>query len=117
MNTNKRPHITEINLSTGKKGRLHRILHESGLRNGTAMLLPYGLSFGPGFHGSPRCRTARPTPSGSPSRATSTRMVLPVDLAEKFYWDYAGEMPLIVALNGMAAGACTLVAAGACRAR
>ena len=103
MNTNKRPHITEINLSTGKKGRLHRILHESGLRNGTAMLLPYGLSFGPGFQG-------LPVPD-SPTDAIRfafegnfNGMVLPVDLAEKFYWDYAGEMPLIVALNGMAAG-------------
>jgi fructose-bisphosphate aldolase, class I len=103
MNTNKRPHITEINLSTGKKGRLHRILHESGLRNGTAMLLPYGLSFGPGFQG-------LPVPD-SPTDAIRfafegnfNAMVLPVDLAEKFYWDYAGEMPLILALNGMAAG-------------
>jgi fructose-bisphosphate aldolase, class I len=103
MNKNKRPHITEINLSTGKKGRLHRILHESGLRNGTAMLLPYGLSFGPGFQG-------LPVPD-SPTDAirfafegSFSAMVLPVDLAEKFYWDYAGEMPLIVALNGMAAG-------------
>ena len=101
---NKRPHITEINLNTGKKGRLHRILHESGLRNGTAMLLPYGLSFGPGFQG-------LPVPD-SPTEAIRfafegnfNAMVLPVDLVEKFYWDYAGELPLIVALNGMAAGA------------
>jgi class I fructose-bisphosphate aldolase len=101
---NKRPHITEINLSNGKKGRLHRILHESGLRNGTAMLLPYGLSFGPGFQG-------LPVPD-SPTDAIRfafegnfNAMVLPVDLAEKFYWDYAGEMPLILTVNGMAAGA------------
>jgi fructose-bisphosphate aldolase, class I len=98
---NKRPHITEINLSTGKKGRLHRILHESGLRNGTAMLLPYGLGFGPG---------SRDVPDGhalaSPTDAIRfafegqfNGIVLPVDLAEKFYWDYAGELPLILTLN------------------
>jgi class I fructose-bisphosphate aldolase len=103
MNKNQRPHITEINLSTGKKARLHRILHESGLRNGTAMLLSYGLTFGPGFQG-------LPVPD-SPADAiwfafegNFNAMVLPVDLAEKFYWDYAGELPLILTLNGMAAG-------------
>jgi class I fructose-bisphosphate aldolase len=106
MNASKRPHITEINLSTGKKGRLHRILHESGMRNGTAMLLPYGLTFGPGFTGVPGGLVP-----DSPTDAIRfafegnfNAMVLPVDLAEKFYWDYAGELPLILALNGIAAG-------------
>lgn len=35
-----RPDITDLGLSMGKKGRLRRILHQSGLRNGTALLLP-----------------------------------------------------------------------------
>jgi class I fructose-bisphosphate aldolase len=98
---NKRPHITEINLSTGKKGRLHRILHESGLRNGTALLLPYGLGFGPGSDD-----VLDGNALGSPTDAIRfafegnfNGMVLPVDLAEKFYWDYAGELPLILTLN------------------
>src|ERR1700744_603931 len=106
MNENKRPHITEINLSTGKKGRLHRILHESGLRNGTAMLLPYGLTFGPGFPGVPGgLMPDSPTDAiRFAFEGNFNAMVLPVDLAEKFYWDYAGELPLILALNGIAAG-------------
>ncbi len=29
-----RPDITDLGLSMGKKGRLRRILHQSGLRNG-----------------------------------------------------------------------------------
>jgi class I fructose-bisphosphate aldolase len=98
---NKRPHITEINLSTGKKGRLHRILHESGLRNGTALLLPYGLGFGPGSDD-----VLDGNALGSPTDAIRfafegnfNGMVLPVDLAEKLYWDYAGELPLILTLN------------------
>ncbi|MBV9795643.1 MAG: fructose-bisphosphate aldolase [Actinobacteria bacterium] len=106
MNTNKRPHITELNLSTGKKARLHRILHESGLRNGTAMLLPYGLGFGPGFQGVPE-GLAPDSPTDAIRFAFEgqfSAMVLPVDLAEKFYWDYAGELPLILTLNGMTAG-------------
>jgi class I fructose-bisphosphate aldolase len=103
---NKRPHITDINLTTGKKGRLHRILHESGLRNGTAMLLPYGLGFSLGAqdaHGGP----APDNPTDAIRFAFEGRfngMVLPVDLAEKFYWDYAGELPLILALNATPGG-------------
>jgi fructose-bisphosphate aldolase, class I len=103
---NKRPHITEINLSTGKKGRLHRILHESGLRNGTALLLPYGLGFGPGSDD-----VLDGNALGSPTDAIRfafegnfNGMVLPVDLAEKFYWDYAGELPLILTLNAAPGG-------------
>ncbi|WP_328457893.1 hypothetical protein [Amycolatopsis sp. NBC_00438] len=44
-----RPALAELGLSTGKKTRLHRILHEHGLRNGTAFFLPYdhGPEHGP----------------------------------------------------------------------
>jgi hypothetical protein len=47
MNT--RPSTYQLGLSTGKKARLHRILHEHGVRNGTAIFLPYdhGLEHGP----------------------------------------------------------------------
>jgi DhnA family fructose-bisphosphate aldolase class Ia len=46
---NSRPGLAELGLSVGKKARLHRILHEHGLRNGTAIFLPYdqGLEHGP----------------------------------------------------------------------
>jgi hypothetical protein len=46
---NPRPALDQLGLSTGKKARLHRILHEHGLRNGTAIFLPYdqGLEHGP----------------------------------------------------------------------
>jgi DhnA family fructose-bisphosphate aldolase class Ia len=46
---NARPGLDQLGLSTGKKARLHRILHEHGLRNGTAIFLPYdqGLEHGP----------------------------------------------------------------------
>jgi DhnA family fructose-bisphosphate aldolase class Ia len=44
-----RPALAELGLNTGKKARLHRILYQHGLRNGTAMFLPYdqGLEHGP----------------------------------------------------------------------
>jgi DhnA family fructose-bisphosphate aldolase class Ia len=43
-----RPALAELGLGTGKKARLHRILHQHGLKNGTAMFLPYdqGLEHG-----------------------------------------------------------------------
>ena len=41
--------LGEHGLSTGKKARLYRILYQFGLRNGTALFLPYdqGLEHGP----------------------------------------------------------------------
>lgn len=47
-----RPRLNQLGLSTGKKARLHRILFEHGLRNGTALFLPYdqGLEHGPRDH-------------------------------------------------------------------
>ena len=44
-----RPGLSELGLGPGKKARLHRILNEHGLGNGTAIFLPYdqGLEHGP----------------------------------------------------------------------
>jgi DhnA family fructose-bisphosphate aldolase class Ia len=44
-----RPALAELGLGTGKKARLQRILYQHGLRNGSAMFLPYdqGLEHGP----------------------------------------------------------------------
>lgn len=91
-----RPAITELGLSAGKKGRLHRILHQSGLRNGTALLLSYGLGL-----------DREPQVAGDPTEVIRLAfegdfngIVLPIELAEKFYGDYAGELPLIPMLNG-----------------
>jgi hypothetical protein len=46
---NARPGLSQLGLSAGKKTRLHRILFQHGLRNGTALFLPYdqGLEHGP----------------------------------------------------------------------
>jgi len=47
---NQRPGLDQLGLDTGKKTRLHRILYEHGLGNGTAIFLPYdqGLEHGDG---------------------------------------------------------------------
>ncbi|MEQ7125846.1 fructose-bisphosphate aldolase [Actinopolymorpha sp. B11F2] len=97
-----RPPLRQLGLSTGKKARLHRILFRHGLGNGTAIFLPYdqGLEHGP------RDFFVNPA-AGDPAYITKLAVkggfngiALQIGLAEKFYWDYAGEVPLILKLNG-----------------
>lgn len=97
-----RPTLSELGLNTGKKTRLHRILFDYGLRNGTAFFLPYdqGLEHGPrDFFANPQAAD----PAYIVKLAVSggfNGIVLQVGLAEKFYWDYAGDVPLVLKLNG-----------------
>ena len=94
--------IGELGLSTGKKARLNRILYRHGLKNGTALFLPYdqGLEHGPrDFFDNPA--------AGSPAYIARLAVeggfngiAIQIGLAEKFYWDFAGEVPLILKLNG-----------------
>ena len=100
MNT--RQGLDQLGLSTGKKARLHRILHEHGLRNGTALFLPYdqGLEHGPrDFFANP----AASDPKYILALALEggfNAIAIQIGLAEKFYWDYAGQVPLVLKLNG-----------------
>ena len=98
----KRPRLEDMGLSTGKKARLQRILYHHGLRNGTAMFLPYdqGLEHGP------RDFFANPA-AGDPRYIMKLAVeggfngiAIQIGLAEKFYWEYAGEVPLLLKLNG-----------------
>jgi fructose-bisphosphate aldolase, class I len=97
-----RPGLDELGLSTGKKVRLHRILRRHGLGNGTAIFLPYdqGLEHGP------RDFFANPAAS-DPKYVIRLALeggfngiAIQIGLAEKFYWDFAGEVPLVLKLNG-----------------
>jgi class I fructose-bisphosphate aldolase len=98
----RRPRLAEIGLNTGKKARLHRILYQHGLGNGAALFLPYdqGLEHGPrDFFTNP----AASDPGYIIKLAVEggfNGIALQIGLAEKFYWDYAGEVPLILKLNG-----------------
>ena len=94
--------LSRLGLDTGKKARLHRILYQHGLRNGTALFLPYdqGLEHGP------RDFFANPA-AGDPRYIAKLAVeggfngiAVQIGLAEKFYWDFAGEVPLILTLNG-----------------
>ncbi len=94
--------LGELGLNAGKKARLHRILYQFGLRNGTALFLPYdqGLEHGPrDFFANP----AASDPAYIARLALEggfNGIAMQIGLAEKFYWDYAGEVPLILKLNG-----------------
>jgi fructose-bisphosphate aldolase, class I len=99
---NARPGLDQLGLSAGKKARLHRILRQHGQRNGTALFLPYdqGLEHGP--------RDFFPNPDASDPKyiiglaleGGFNGIAIQIGLAEKFYWDYAGEVPLVLKLNG-----------------
>ena len=97
-----RPSLGQLGLSAGKKARLHRILYQHGLRNGTAIFLPYdqGLEHGPrDFFANP----AASDPKYVIDLALAggfNGIAIQIGLAEKFYWDYAGEVPLVLKLNG-----------------
>lgn len=100
MNT--RPALEDLGLSTGKKARLYRILHQHGLGNGTAMFLPYdqGLEHGPrDFFANPAAADPRYVISLA-LEGGFNGIAIQIGLAEKFYWDYAGEIPLVLKLNG-----------------
>lgn len=94
--------LSALGLGAGKKARLHRILHQFGLKNGTALFLPYdqGLEHGP------RDFFANPN-SSDPQYIIRLALeggfngiAIQIGLAEKFFWDFAGEIPLILKLNG-----------------
>jgi class I fructose-bisphosphate aldolase len=89
-------------LSTGKRVRLHRLLHEHGPGNGTLLLLPIdqGLEHGP------RDFFANPG-SADPNfqfklaiEGNYSGIALQYGLAQKYITPYAGRLPLIVKLNG-----------------
>ncbi len=97
-----RPSLDQMGLSAGKKARLYRILREHGLRNGTAIFLPYdhGLEHGPrDFSGSPEASNPRNIIRLARDGGFNG-VAVQIGLANKFYWDYAGEVPLVLKLNG-----------------
>lgn len=97
-----RPPLAQLGINTGKKARLHRILYEHGLRNGTAIFLPYdqGLEHGPrDFFANPASTDPRYILRLAVEGGFNG-IAIQIGLAEKFYWDFAGEVPLVLKLNG-----------------
>lgn len=98
----KRTKLDDLNLSLGKRTRLHRMLYEHGPGSGRLLILPidHGVEHGPSdFFPNP--------PSNDPDyqwrlakEGGYSGIALHIGLAEKYMYDYAGDVPLILKLNG-----------------
>jgi class I fructose-bisphosphate aldolase len=97
-----RPTLTDLPLSAGKKTRLYRMLYQFGPANGTLLILPIdqGLEHGPrDFLEAPESAD----PEFQFRLAVEGRysaIACQIGLAEKYYPRYAGQVPLILKLNG-----------------
>lgn len=102
LRTVQRVTLEEMDISIGKKVRLHRLMYEHGPANGTLLLLPIdqGLEHGPiDFFPNPdsvdtdfQFRIAL--------QGGYSGIALHVGLAEKYMRRYAGRVPLILKVNG-----------------
>ncbi len=89
-------------LAPGKRTRLRRLLFEFGPGNGTLLLLPIdqGIEHGP--------RDFFPNPASKDpeyqfrlaAEAGYSAIACQIGLAEKYYPDYAGQVPLLLKVNG-----------------
>ena len=97
-----RPTLDQMGLTPGKRSRLKRLLYEHGPGGGTMLVLPIdqGLEHGPvDFFQNPDALD----PSYQYRLARDGRfsaIALHIGLAEKYYTEYAGDVPLILKLNG-----------------
>lgn len=97
-----RPTLDDLGLSAGKRARLHRMLYEYGPGNGTLLLLPIdqGLEHGPvDFFDNPDALDPeyefRLALEGNYSG-----IALHYGLAHKYFYKYAGKVPLVLKVNG-----------------
>lgn len=94
--------LDDLNPGLGKRTRLHRMLYEHGPGKGTLLLLPidHGVEHGPmDFFPNP--------PSGDPTyqcrlaqEGGYSGIALHIGLAEKYMPDFAGDVPLVLKING-----------------
>jgi class I fructose-bisphosphate aldolase len=98
----RRPALSTLGLSLGKRARLKRLLYGHGPGGGTLLVLPIdqGLEHGPvDFFPNPASQDPdyqfRLAKEGKFSA-----IALHIGLAEKYFHEYAGDVPLILKLNG-----------------
>jgi len=94
--------LDHLSVSLGKQVRLRRLLYNYGPGNGTLLVMPLdqGLEHGPAdFFPNPaaidtsfQCRLA--------VEGRYSAIALGIGLAEKYFKDYGGKVPLILKLNG-----------------
>jgi class I fructose-bisphosphate aldolase len=94
--------LSSLSLAQGKRARLWRLLYAHGPANGTLMVLPLdqGLEHGPtDFFPNPPALDAAYQVRLALEGGYSA-IALGVGLAEKYLHEHAGEVPLILKLNG-----------------
>lgn len=97
-----RPSLRRLGLAPGKMTRLKRMLYDHGPGGGTMLVLPIdqGLEHGPvDFFANPDALS--PTYQYDLAREGNfSAIALHIGLAEKYFHEYAGDVPLILKLNG-----------------
>ncbi|MFI5121839.1 MAG: class I fructose-bisphosphate aldolase [Vicinamibacteria bacterium] len=89
-------------LAPGKRTRLRRLLFEFGPGNGTLLLLPIdqGIEHGPrDFFSNPASKDPE-YQFHLAAEAGYSAIACQIGLAEKYYPDYAGQVPLLLKING-----------------
>jgi fructose-bisphosphate aldolase, class I len=98
--------LRQMNLSTGKKTRLHRLMYSNGPGSGKLMVLPIdqGLEHGPvDFFDEHNGVMGCADPEFQFQLAQKGRfsaIATHIGLAERYYPSYAGRVPLVLKLNG-----------------
>ena len=98
----RKPKLSELDLSPGKRARLRRILYEYGPGNGKMLILPIdqGLEHGPAdFFTNPDSKFPR-FQLELAKRGGYSAIAFHFGLASKYFRDYAGEVPLVLKING-----------------
>lgn len=97
-----RPRLSSLGLGPGKMTRLKRLLYTYGPGGGTMLVLPIdqGLEHGPiDFFANPD--SLDPKYQYELAREGNfSAIALHIGLAEKYFHEYAGDVPLILKLNG-----------------
>ncbi|MBN2082193.1 fructose-bisphosphate aldolase [bacterium] len=96
------PQLKDLDLSLGKRVRLHRLLYEHGPGNGKLLILPIdqGVEHGP-LNFFPNPDSKYPVFQYElAKRGGYSAIALHYGLAAKYLRDYAGDIPLILKING-----------------
>jgi fructose-bisphosphate aldolase, class I len=100
-----RPPLSRLGLPPGKKARLKHLLYDHGPGGGTLLVLPIdqGLEHGPiDFFANPD--SLNPQYQYELARdGKFSAIALHIGLAEKYFHEFAGDVPLILKLNGKTA--------------
>ncbi len=97
-----RPELKDLDLPLGKRVRLHRLLFQRGPGNGRMMILPIdqGVEHGTyNFFGNPDSKYPRYQYELA-LRGNYNAIACHYGFASKYYRDYAGQVPLILKING-----------------